>query len=154
MARRLVATAVISGVLLGALVTPASALTKKKACKLITEADIETIFGTAPTQTVEDFKKGKYTTCTWTVPTADGAQATVFIGIDKPSKLAKRDFEERRSSPTAEKVDGIKKGFIDEITVTFIQHGNFVNVQYLAASPEDTDTDGLIALAQELYDKL
>ena len=122
--------------------------------KLIPEATIEEIFGAAPRATIEDGKKGKYTTCTWMVPGPDGVSLTVFIGIDKPNKLNKADFKENSKSATAEKVEGIKKGFIDGITVTFIQHKNFVNVQVLEGTPEETDTDGLIELAKELYSKL
>jgi len=154
MVRRLIAAAVLSGVLVGLAVTPASAFTKKKACKLIPEATVEEIFGAASTQTIEDGQKGKFTTCTWMVPGANGASVTVFIGIDKPNKLNKKDFKENSKAATAEKVKGIKKGFIDGITVTFIQHNNFVNVQVLAATPEDTDTDALIELAKTLYKKL
>ena len=152
MVRRLVAAVVISGALVGLVVTPASGFTKKKGCKLISEADIEEIFGAAPTQTTPGDKKGKYTTCTWKLPT-DAGDATVFIGLDKPNKLNKSDFK-KKSKGDVEKVKGIKKGFLDGITVTFIKNDNFVNVQYLGPNPEATNTDGLIELAKELYGKL
>jgi hypothetical protein len=135
-----------------------SSFTKKSGCDLITEDDIAAIFGEAPTQTTEDGKKRKFFTCTWTVPTPDGGSATVFIGLDKPNTLNKKDFKEKSKLPEVEKVAGIKKGYLlaegNVTTVTFVQHGNHVNVQYLAATGETVNTDGLIDLAKELYKKL
>lgn len=154
MARRFIAATAIAGFLFGVATTSASALPKKPVCKIITEADIGDIFGAAPTDTIEDGQKGKFSTCTWKVPSASGSEATVFIGINKPNSLNKKDFKDNSKAPTAEKVPGIKKGFIDGITVTFIKGSNFVNVQYLGATPAETDTDGLIALAKEIYGKL
>jgi hypothetical protein len=155
MVRRLIAGAVVTGLAVGVAVTSASAaFTNKKACKIITESDVEEFFGAAPTQTIQDGQKGKFTTCTWKVPNAGGVETTAFIGIDKPSKVSLKDFDENRKSPTAEKVPGIKKGFIDGITVTFIRNGNFVNVQHLGPTPADTNTAALIELAKELYGKL
>ena len=157
MRTRLIAVVSIAVLLVGggsAAGASVSSFTKKSACDLISEDDVTGIFGEAPTQTTEDGKKGKFTTCTWMVPTPEGSSATVFIGIDKPNALNKKDFKGNSKSSTAEKVAGIKKGFIDGITVTFIQNGNFVNVQYLAATGEATNTDGLIALAKALYKKL
>lgn len=152
--RRLLATVVISGLLVGVMAAPASgSFTKKQACKLITESDIEGFFGAAPTQTVPDGEKGKFTTCTWKVPAGTG-EATVYIGIDKVNKLNQKDFNENKNSSTAEKVPGIKQGFLDGITLTFIKNGNFVNVQHLAATPAETDSEALTGLAKELYGKL
>jgi hypothetical protein len=135
-----------------------SSFTKKKGCDLITEDDIAGIFGEAPTQTTDDGKKGKFTTCTWMVPTSSGGSATVFIGLDKPNKLNKQDFKEKDKLPNAENVDGIKKGYLlaegNVTTVTFVKSGNHVNVQYLAATGDTVNTDGLIDLAKALYEKL
>jgi hypothetical protein len=151
--RRLLATVVISGLIVGVMAAPASgSFTKKQACKLITKSDIEGFFGTAPTQTTEDGKTGKFTTCTWKIPV--GGESTVFVGIDKVNKANQKDFDQNKDSPTAEKVPGIKKGFIDGVTVTFIKNGNFVNVQHLAGRPTETDSEALVALAKEVYGKL
>jgi hypothetical protein len=144
-----------SGAMAGASV---SSFTKKNGCDLITEDDIAEIFGEAPTQTTEDGKKGKFSTCTWIVPTPEGGSATVFIGLDKPNTLNKKDFKEKSRLPEVEKVSGIKKGYLlaegNVTTVTFVQSGNHVNVQYLAATGEAVNTDGLIDLAKALYEKL
>jgi hypothetical protein len=155
MVRRLVIVMIGAGMLVAtSAMTAAAEFPKKGACKIITEDDIEEIFGTAPTNTVQDLKKGKYTTCTWKVATATGGEATVFVGIDKTSKIALKDFAERRKSPTAEKVAGIKKGFVDENTVTFVKDGSFVNVQYLGPTTDEVDSEGLTDLATNLYDEL
>ena len=154
MVRRLIAAVVVSGMALGVVATAASALPKKPVCKVITEADIQGVFGAAPTDTIEDGQKGKFSTCTWKVPASDGSETTAFIGIDKPNSLNKKDFKENSKSATAEKVPGIKKGFIDGNTVTFIKGANFVNVQHLGATPEATNTAALIDLAKLIYSKL
>src|SRR5262245_47411236 len=131
-------------------------LTKKQACDLVDESDVEAAFGAAPSDTVSDGKKGQFTTCTWRVPDANGATGTVFVGIDKVSKPATKDFAKRSKSPTAEKVKGIKKGFHDGQTVTFITNGNFVNVQYVGATPADTaaNEDAIVGFAKTVYDAL
>jgi len=158
MARRLIVAVMISGMLVGVAASSAGAsaatsFTKKEACKLVTAGDIEAAFGAAPTETTKDGKAGKFTTCTWKVPSASG-DATAFVGIDKTNSLNSKDYGKRSKSPTAEKVPGIKKGFIDGNTLTFVKNGNFVNVQYLGATPAETNADGLVAVATELNDKL
>jgi hypothetical protein len=160
MARRLIAAMVMLLALMGVAMMPAAALTKKQACDLVSEDDVEAAFGAAPTTTTPDGEEGVYTTCTWILPAEGGSTNTVFVGIDKPSKIAKEDFKERRKAPDAEKVKGIKKGFViaesNAGTVTFIRSGNFVNVQFLGSAAEDVEanTEGLIDLAKGLYDEL
>jgi len=145
---------IAGGSLFGLGVVPATALPKAPVCKIVTAADIEDIFGVAPTDTIEDGQKGKFSTCTWKVPVPDGSEATAYVGIDKPNALNKKDFKKRSNAPTAEKVAGIKKGFLDGNTVTFIKGSNFVNVQYLSVTADDAETDGLIDLAKLVYSEL
>jgi hypothetical protein len=159
MRKILVATVVAAGLVLTA--APVSAaFTDEAGCDLVSEEEIADYFGAAPTQTTPQNEEGEYTTCLWNLPPTEAGSSVAFIGIDKVNKLAKKDFKKKIKLPDAEKVDGIKKGFIlpegNSLTVTFIQNGNFVNVQYLGTSPEDAEAnrDGLISMAQDLYDKL
>lgn len=160
MTRRVLAATVISMVALAGLTMPASALTDEKACDLVSEDAITEYFGAPPTTTTPAGEEGVYTTCTWLLPAGDNATATAFVGIDKVSKLAKKDFKASSKSPNAEKVPGIKKGFIlaasNVATVTFIKSGNFVNVQFLGSTPADAEAnqDGLLSMAADLYDEL
>lgn len=160
MRKHLVVASVTVGLLvLGATAASAADFTKKKACVLVTDSDVEEAFGAAPNPGVDQTEKGKFTTCTWTIP-ATGGTTTAFIGIDKTNKLNKKDFAEKRKGDTAEKVAGIKKGFYHVAdgagTVTFIKGDNFVNVQYLGISGSDpaASKDALIAFAKEAYKSL
>jgi hypothetical protein len=159
MRRYVIAMVVATGLLVGmASAASGARFTKKQACDLVKESDIEAAFFSDPSQTTGDGKKGKFTTCTWLL-TPDGGRATVFVGIDKTNKLNKADFKEKSKAATSEKVSGIKKGFYDGETggtVTFIKGANFVNVQYLGATPADAAgaKDSVIGLAKVLYKRL
>ena len=163
MARRIVVGGIVSALLVATAVAPAAAsFTKKPACDLVAEDTVEAAFGVAPTTTTPQDEAGKFTTCTWILPSdsAPGDTDIAFVGMNKPNKLAKKDFKAKNKSDAAEKVPGIKKGFYlsedNAGTVTFIKNGNFVNVQYLGDSPEEVETnkDALFDLATGLYDDL
>lgn len=160
MARRTVVGGIVSALLVGMAVGPAGAFTKIPACELVTEEAVEAAFGVAPTTTTPTDEKGKFSTCTWILPGEAPDTDIAFVGMDKPNKLAKKDFKGKVKDPAAEKVSGIKKGFYlpedNAGTVTFIKNGNFVNVQYLGDSPDEVEAnkDALFDLATGLYDDL
>ena len=78
-----------------------------------------------------------FTSCTWAFP----AGGQVFLGVDKVSKVAKKDFAKRSKEPGAEKVPGLKKSFFTAViesgrggTVTFIDGKTFVNLQFFTTT--------------------
>jgi hypothetical protein len=161
MGKRLVVVA-CAGMVFAVSFTGAAAAKTKNGCKAITTDDVNAAFGDitgseAPEGTPTKFKG--YTSCTWNFPTG----VTVFIGVDKVSKVAKQDFNERRDAADAEKVPGLKKSFFAPVetgeggTVTFIDGKTFVNLQFFTTGVvEDPDAvkDALADLAKKAAKKL
>lgn len=160
MFRRIVVVGAVTALLSGIAVAEAAEFTKMPACDLVTREAVEAAFGVAPTNTTPQDEKGKFSTCTWILPGAAPDTDIAFVGINKPNKLAKKDFKTKSKNDATEKVPGIKKGFFlpegNAGTVTFIKNGNFVNVQYLGDSPDEVQAnkDKLFALATGLYGDL
>ena len=151
-----------AGMVLAVSASGVAAAKTKNGCKAITTEDVNAAFSEitgseAPEGTPTKFKG--YTSCTWNFPTG----VTVFIGVDKVSKVAKKDFDERRKASDAEKVSGLKKSFFAPVetgeggTVTFIDGKTFVNLQYFTtAAVDDLDAvkDALVDLAKKAAKKL
>ncbi len=139
----------------------ASAKTKD-GCRAITTDDVNAAFaatagGEAPEGTPTEYQG--YTSCTWNFPNG----ATLFIGLNKVSKVSKQDFKERSKAPGAEKVPGLKKSFFEPVeggeggTITFIDGTTFVNLQYFttgSAGDPVTVKDALTTLAKKAAKKL
>lgn len=111
----------------------------KDGCKALTADDVSAAFGEPVGEGTPSPPYKGFTSCTWAFP----AGGQVFLGVDKVSKVAKKDFEERSKEPGAEKVPGLKKSFFTEAgsgeTITFIDGKTFVNLQFFTTGTPDPD---------------
>ena len=159
--KRLLALIACAAITLGLPLASGVEAKTKNGCKAITTADVNAAFadvggGDAPDGIGQAYKG--YTSCTWNFP-----NGTLFIGLDKVSKVAKQDFNARKKAPGASKVKGLKKSFYAGVetgeggTVTFIDGTTFVNLQYFTtgdAGDPDALKDALVGLAKKAAKKL